>query len=242
MTGEFVALRAARRLALATLLVMGLTFLMGTHPIYGQEEPPPCGPANDGELWIDPETEVVYQCQYVEGFGWGWHAAPYPDYPNSSAYKFTYNDGFAVYQGVITSGDNGIYGRAQIWTQKPQGTFVDRPPNNIQITELTLYKWIPSTQQAHECLSVGPKFNSSTSHYMSAQIFPDPYTPPCGNGYYFAAASAYAWWGGAWRGSGFYTPNAVHWCAPGTTLHEHKENPVVPLPEDLPVTDPPATV
>ena len=36
-------------------------------------EPPTCGPARDGEIWVDPWDGGVYSCQYIPLWGrWGW--------------------------------------------------------------------------------------------------------------------------------------------------------------------------
>ncbi len=87
-------------------------------PAAASEEPPVCDGAHEGGRWIDPQSEIEFECKFVIGFGYGWHV-PTPKPPDVEASEgFTYDssslDVFneAIVGGRSYGGASVVYSRA----------------------------------------------------------------------------------------------------------------------------------
>jgi hypothetical protein len=71
------------RIILIGFFLVGVVTLSSPDVAHALTYPPYCGPSNDGETWVDPETGVLYTCDGATGKFRDAYGRPHPFYASS---------------------------------------------------------------------------------------------------------------------------------------------------------------
>jgi hypothetical protein len=195
-------MRALRLGRLAAVLTAALLFASLALPAWADEPPPECGPANDGQIWTDPQSEIRYQCQYVSGFGWGWHAYFPPEERYWESWMYGSPSLWVWDSAEILSSSTDGGSMEVVSRQGDQVTPELQPPGWVAGNTI-LYRWNGSAWVS--CRDTNYIFNNLWVHSWVVG-FDMSSDPDCGAGYYLTQGNGWVWDGSAWRGGGGNSP------------------------------------
>jgi hypothetical protein len=181
-------------------LLMLFTF---TLPVAADEPPPECGPAQDGLIWRDPQSGIRFVCQFIVGFGWGWHVYP----PDVLGERWTYTlnnpSGLKTWEmaGLHSGFEDG--GVSEVYSRGPDSvTPLWQPPG--WMTGRTILDWWDGFQW-RICVDTNWRYSNVWTHgwVVGANMFQ---WPVCGPGYYRTRGGGFVWDGYAWQGGEMDSP------------------------------------
>jgi hypothetical protein len=164
-------------------------------------KPPPCGEAQLGQYWIDPDSGIVFRCTWREGFGYGWRAQ-HP-LPPAQEDAWTFGDSQMSVKGSSVLSDETfghssiVYSRAANFDDTP----IDKPVGWLSARTILNYfngsAWVT-------CRDSGWVWNTDIASSWSVGL--QSASPWCGDAWYYADALGWVWNGSVWRGGGITTP------------------------------------
>jgi hypothetical protein len=223
-----------------TLLVL-LFLLIATVPVLAGAEPPPCDPAHDGLIWTQPESQIKFQCQYIQGFGWGWHAVK-PTPPEEEGNAHTYWGSSLAVANIVAVGGFDFGSASFAYSQTGDGETLLQQPAGWIATRTVLQYWTGSVWAG--CTDSGWHYNSYSTKAWSVGSYTT--TPPCGNAYYHTLGYGMVWDGSLWRGGSILSPSLLFSLgfAPLTSMTPPPDAPHAivrdPVPPPPPAAQPPS--
>lgn len=165
-------------------------------------ETPPCDGRYEGQRWVDPQSEIEFECKFVIGFGWGWHA-PTPKPPGEeSSEQFTYDSAsLDVFNEALVGGPS--YGGASVvYSRAGDGTTPLSQPAGWIASRTMHYFWNGSTWTT--CRDSSWYYNAYQAGSWVLGI--KSTAPTCGTGYYLTYGAGFVWDGSLWRGGWLSSP------------------------------------
>jgi hypothetical protein len=185
-------------------VLVGILLVLGSlaFPASASGQTPPCDGRYEGQRWVDPQSDIEFECKFVIGFGWGWHV-PTPKPPDEeSSEQFTYDSAdLDVYNLAVIAGRS--FGSAKmVYSRAGDGvTPLLRPAGWIS-TRTQQYFWNGTSWVV--CRDTSWYYSVYETHSWVLGL--KSASPTCGAGWYLTYGGGFVWDGSAWRGGWLNSP------------------------------------
>ena len=169
-------------------------------------KPPPCDGAHEADLWVDPDSGIVFRCVHRVGLGWVWIASqqlPPPKQGPVQKDDWTFGDSTMSVRGSAIESDE-TFGHSSIVYSLDANfseTPVDKPVG--WLTARTILNYFNGSAWLI-CRDSG--WLDSTVIASSWSVGLQSGSPWCGDAWYYTDGLGYVWNGSVWQGGGVTSP------------------------------------